>query len=147
MIDTPHIVQSARQRTAAIHVTVPRNEIGQVFPPAVAELLAALREQGIAPAGPLLSYHLKMPGDVFEFEIAVPVEREVKPSERVFASEVPAAKVARTIYAVRWKASARPGASCVTGCPRAGIRPRPSCGSPTWSARMRLRIRQPGKRN
>lgn len=98
MIDPPQIVQSARQRTAAIHVTVPRNEIGQVFPGAVAELLAALREQGIAPAGPLLSYHLKMPSEVFDFEIAFPVEREVTSSGRVFASEVPAAKVARTIY-------------------------------------------------
>jgi effector-binding domain-containing protein len=98
MIAPPQIVQSARQRTAAIHVTVPRNEIGQVFPAAVAELLAALREQGIAPAGPLLSYYLKMPSEVFDFEIAFPVEREVTSSGRVFASEVPAAKVARTIY-------------------------------------------------
>jgi effector-binding domain-containing protein len=98
MIDTPQITQSARQRTAAIHVTVPRSEIGQAFPPAVAELLAALREQDIEPSGPLLSYHRQIPSDVFDFEIAFPVEQEVKASGRVFASEVPATKVARTIY-------------------------------------------------
>ncbi len=98
MIDTPQIVQSPRQRTAAIHVTIPRSEIQQAFPPAVTELLSVLREQGIGPTGPLLSYHLRMPSDSFDFEIALPVESEVKSSGRVAASEVPAYKVARSIY-------------------------------------------------
>ena len=98
MIDQPQIVQSPRQQTAAIHVTVPRTEIQQAFAPAVNELLAALAEQGVKPTGPLLSYHLKMPGEVFDFEIAFPVDRAVKPAGRVFASEVPATTVARTIY-------------------------------------------------
>jgi effector-binding domain-containing protein len=98
MIDQPQIVQSPRQQTAAIHVTVPRAGIQQAFAPAVNELLAALAEQGIKPTGPLLSYHLKMPGEVFDFEIAFPVDRAVKPAGRVFASEVPALTVARTIY-------------------------------------------------
>jgi hypothetical protein len=31
MIDTPQIVQSPKQRTAAIHVTGPRSEMQQVF--------------------------------------------------------------------------------------------------------------------
>jgi effector-binding domain-containing protein len=98
MIDQPEIVQSPRQQTAAIHVTIPRAEIQQAFPPAVHELIKVLQEQGIAPAGPLLSYHLKVPSDVFDFEIAFPVGQEVKPSGRVFASEVPAMTVARTVY-------------------------------------------------
>ncbi|HEX9171741.1 MAG TPA: GyrI-like domain-containing protein [Telluria sp.] len=98
MIDTPQIVQSPRQLTAAIHVTIPRSEIQQVFAPAVTELLGVMREQGVAPAGPLLSYHLKMPSDVFDFDIAFPVGREVTPSGRVVASEVPAMRVARTVY-------------------------------------------------
>lgn len=98
MIDTPQIVQSPQQRTAAIHVTIPRSEIQQVFPPAVKELLAVLDEQGIKPTAPLVSYHLKMPSDVFDFEIALPVEGEVKPSGRVAASELPAMRVARSVY-------------------------------------------------
>ena len=98
MIDQPQIVQSPRQQTAAIHVTVPRDGIMQAFPPAVHELVAALGAQGIKPSGPLLSYHLKVPTDVFDFEIAFPVDREVKPEGRVFASEVPAMTVARSIY-------------------------------------------------
>jgi effector-binding domain-containing protein len=98
MIDTPQIVQSPRQLTAAIHVTIPRGEIQQVFSPAVTELLGVLRDQGVAPAGPLLSNHLAMPSDVFDFEIAFPADREVKPAGRVVASEVPAMRVARTVY-------------------------------------------------
>lgn len=98
MIDTPQIVQSAQQRTAAIHVTVPRSEIQQVFPPTVGELMAVLGQQGIAPAGPLYSYHLKMPSDVFDLDIGFPVAADVKAIGRVFASELPSMKVARTIY-------------------------------------------------
>jgi effector-binding domain-containing protein len=98
MIDTPQVVQSQRQRTAAIHVTIPRSEIEQVFPPTVNELLAVMREQGISPNGPLASYHLKMPSDVFDFEIAFPVERDITPSGRVASSELPAMQVARSVY-------------------------------------------------
>jgi effector-binding domain-containing protein len=98
MIDTPQIVQSDRQRTAAVHLTIGRNEIQQAFGPAVAELLGVLRAQGKAPAGPLLSYHVKMPSEVFDFDIAFPVAQAIEPSGRVVGSEVPAFKVARTVY-------------------------------------------------
>ena len=98
MIDTPQIARSAQQRTAVIPLTVTRAEIGQAFAPAVGELLAAMREQGIEPAGPLFSYHLKMPGDVFEMEIGFPVDADVQPSGRVVAGALPALRVARTIY-------------------------------------------------
>lgn len=98
MIDTPHIVQSAPLRTAAVPVVIARNEIQQVFPPAVNELLAAMREQGIEPAGPLFSYYHKMPTEVFDMEIGFPVDDDVKPSGRVVASALPAMKVVRAIY-------------------------------------------------
>lgn len=98
MIDTPQIVQSAQQRTAAIHVTVARGAIAQAFSPAVSELMAALHAQGIVATGPLISYHLTMPGEVFDFDIALPVGQEVAASGRVFASDLPAMTVARCVY-------------------------------------------------
>jgi effector-binding domain-containing protein len=98
MIDTPQIVESPQQRTAAIHVTIARSGIAQVFAPAVNELISVLHEQGVGPTGPLLSYHLKLPSDVFDFEIALPVSGDVKPGGRVAASAVPACKVARSVY-------------------------------------------------
>lgn len=98
MIDAPQIVQSPRQRTAAIHVKVARDEIQQVFAPAVNELLKELSVQNVAPAGALLSYYATMPGELFDFDIAFPVAQDIEPAGRVVASEVPAMKVARTIY-------------------------------------------------
>jgi effector-binding domain-containing protein len=99
MIDPPQIVQSAQQRTAAVHVTVARAGIAQAFSPAVAELMTALREQGIAATGPLISYHLTMPSENFDFDIALPVDQEVAATGGVFASDLPAmTTVARCVY-------------------------------------------------
>lgn len=39
-----------------------------------------------------------MPSDVFDFEIAFPAGREVRPTGRVVPREVPAMRVARTLY-------------------------------------------------
>jgi hypothetical protein len=52
MIDRPQVVQSASRSTAVIHLTVPRAEIQQVMGPAISEVLAAVKAQGIGPAGP-----------------------------------------------------------------------------------------------
>ena len=98
MIDTPQIARSAQQRTAIIPLTIARAEIGQAFAPAVSELLAAMREQGIEPAGPLFSYYLNMPGEVYGVQIGFPVDADVQPSGRVVAGALPALRVARTIY-------------------------------------------------
>lgn len=98
MLDTPHVVQSAQQRTAVVRLTVPRAQIQSAFGPAVSELTAALAAQGITPGGPRFSHHLKMPGEMFDLEVGVPVERAVTPSGRVSASTLPARRVARTVY-------------------------------------------------
>lgn len=98
MIETPQVVESTRQDSAAIHVVVPLKEIQQVFPPTVHELLAAMQQQGAAPAGPLYSYHFQMPTDVFDFDIGFPVAQPVRPAGRMIAAELPKMKVARTIY-------------------------------------------------
>lgn len=98
MIDTPQIVHTDEQLTAVIHLIVPRAEIGNVMGPAIAEVLSILAAQGIAPAGPCFSYHMKRPSDTFDFEVGFPVSRPVSPAGRVKMSKLPAAKVVRTIY-------------------------------------------------
>jgi len=47
MIDTPKVVQSPEQRTAMIHLTVPRNEIQKVMGPGLQEVNEALAAQGV----------------------------------------------------------------------------------------------------
>ncbi|RJG10978.1 AraC family transcriptional regulator [Pseudomonas cavernicola] len=98
MLDTPHITQTDAQLTAIIHLTIPREEIRNVMGPGIAELMAAVAVQGIAPAGPIFSHHLRMDPEIFDFEIGVPVSAPVAAAGRVKAGQLPAATVARTVY-------------------------------------------------
>ena len=98
MLDKPQIAQTAAQPTAIIRLTIPRAEIRNVMGPGIAELMAAVAAQGIAPAGPWFTHHLRMDPDTFDFEIGVPVAAPVSAVGRVKASQLPAATVARTVY-------------------------------------------------
>jgi effector-binding domain-containing protein len=98
MFDQPQIVQTTAQHTAAIRLTIPREEIGTVMGPGINELMTAISSQGIAQTGPWLTYHLRMNPDVFDFEICVPVASPVAAVGRVKPSQLAARKVARTVY-------------------------------------------------
>jgi uncharacterized protein YndB with AHSA1/START domain/effector-binding domain-containing protein len=97
-LDAPVIEAHAERLVAAIHVVVPRAQIREVMMPGLRELRDVLAAQGIAASGPWLSHHLEMPGEVFDYEIAIPVEKAPKPTGRVVASALPACDVARTVY-------------------------------------------------
>jgi effector-binding domain-containing protein len=98
MLDTPQIAQTTNQLTAVIRLTIPREEIRNVMGPGIAELMAAVAAQGIAPAGPWFTHHLRMDPATFDFEICVPVTAPVAASGRVKAGHLPATTVARTVY-------------------------------------------------
>lgn len=98
MLATPQIVETSVQQAAVIHLTVPRNEMMQVFGPAIGELMSALAAQGIEPVGAVFAHHLKMSPGIFDFELGVKVTGPVKAVGRVKPGQLPAAKVARTVY-------------------------------------------------
>jgi effector-binding domain-containing protein len=98
MIETPQIVQTAAQRYAYLHLTVPREEIRKVMGPGVREVFEAIAAQGIAPTGPWFTHHLKRPDAFFDFEICVPVEVVIEPAGRVQPGIWPSMRVARTVY-------------------------------------------------
>ncbi len=98
MLDKPQIVRTNAQLTAIIHLTVPRAKIREVMGPGLNELMAAITAQGMAPAGPWFSHHLKMDPEIFDFEISVPVAAPVAATGRVKPGQLPAATVARTTY-------------------------------------------------
>lgn len=98
MIDTPQITQIAEQLTAVIHLTIPREEIRNVMGPGIRELMAAVASQGITPAGPWFTHHLRMEPGTFDFEIGVPVPSPVVAAGRVRPGQLSAAKVARTTF-------------------------------------------------
>ena len=98
MLEKPQIVDVPARPTAVIRLTIPRDEIQHAMGPAHGELTAALADQGVAPAGPWLSHHLRMDPDVFDFEITVPVSSPITPVGRVEPGRLPAARVVRTVY-------------------------------------------------
>ena len=98
MIETPQIRQTEERNYACLHLTVPRAAIQRAMGPAVREVYGALAEQGIAPAGPWFTHHLKRPDAVFDFEICVPVAAAIGPAGRVRSGVWPAMRVARTVY-------------------------------------------------
>ena len=98
MISTPQIFQAPAQAAAIIHITVPRSEMMKVFGPAVGELLAVLGSQGVEPVGAVFAHHLTMSPSIFDFELGVRIAQPVRAAGRVKPGELPAAKVAHTIY-------------------------------------------------
>ncbi len=98
MIDPPQLARVPAQRTAVIRMTIPRNQIQQVMGPAFSELMAAVNAQGIAMTGAWFSHHFRVDPATFDFEVGVPVASPVAPVGRVMPGELPAARVARTVY-------------------------------------------------
>ena len=98
MLDAPRILQTSAQPIAALPLRVPREEIQNVMGAGYGELMAAVAAQGIAPSGPWFTHHLRMPAEVFDFEIGVPVASPIVAAGRVKPSQTPALRVARTVY-------------------------------------------------
>ena len=98
MIDTPQIVQTTAHQAAVIRLTIPRNEMGKAFGPAVQELMTTLADQGVKPVGAVFAHHLRLPPDMWDFELGVETASPVRSSGRVNPGQLPAAKVARTVY-------------------------------------------------
>lgn len=98
MIDEPELLQTTAQRSAVIHVTCPRDQIRDFMGPGFKELMDTLKAQGITSTGPWYTRHFRMDPQVFDFEIGAPIGADVTAQGRVAAGELPAARVARTIY-------------------------------------------------
>jgi effector-binding domain-containing protein len=98
MLATPQIIETTVQTAAVIRLTIPRNDMMKAFGPAAGELMTALAAQGVAPLSAIFAHHLKMSPDIFDFELGVKVAAPVKATGRVKPGELPAAKVARTVY-------------------------------------------------
>ena len=98
MLRGMRVASSHAQATAVIRFTIPREEIQNVMMAAVGEVLAAVMAQKAGPVGPVFSYHYRLDPKVFDFEVGVPVNAEFKPTGRVIAGTLPAAKVAIATY-------------------------------------------------
>ena len=98
MITPPAILISEEQTTAVIHLVVPGKDMPKYMDPAIQEVLKVMADQGLAPAGPMFSYHHRRPSDTFDFELGFPVARVIQPTGRVVNGTLPAEKVVRAVY-------------------------------------------------
>lgn len=84
--------------TAVVHIVIPRAQIQEVMGPAIHEVLDALRGQGLAPVGPMLTRHLRLSMEEFDIEVGFPISGNFVAQNRVYASVVPAALTATTYH-------------------------------------------------
>ena len=98
MIEPLRILQTTPQLTASIPIKVPREEIRHVMGPALAELNAAVAAQNVAIIGPWFTHHFRNPGEVFDFEICLPVATSVAPVDRTKPGQWPAMKIVQTTF-------------------------------------------------
>ena len=98
MIEPLRILQTTPQLAASIAIRVPREEIRHVMGPGLTELRAAVAAQNVAVTGPWFTHHFRNPGEVFDFEICLPVATPVVPAGRMQAGQWSAMKIAQTTY-------------------------------------------------
>ena len=98
MIDTPTLVEVPAQPLAVIHLVVTQAEMMKSFGPAVGEVLAALKAQGVAPVGPVVAHHHRNPSDTFDFDVGFPVAAPIQASGRVVPAQRAAQTFARCVH-------------------------------------------------
>ena len=110
--------------------------------------MAAVAAQGIAVCGPWFTHHRRMPSEVFDFEIGVPVATTIAAAGRVKPSQWPALRVARTVYHGPYEGLAlRVGRAHGAGSPPRGTSPPRISGSATSPAPNPDPIRPAGARS
>lgn len=98
MLEHLTVLEVGARPAAVIHITVPRDQVQAVMGPAFQEAMAALAAQGLTPAGPWFTHHLRFDPEVFDFELGLPVAAPFVPTGRVAVGGLPAARVAQAVY-------------------------------------------------
>ena len=98
MITIPEIIRTKEVSAAVIHLMIPGRDMPEYMEPAIQEILKALADQGMYPAGPMFSYHHRRPSDTFDLHIGFPVEIMIQVQGRVKNFTLPAERVTRIVY-------------------------------------------------
>ncbi len=98
MIEPLLILQTTPQLTASIPLRVLREEIRNVMGPGLAELRTVVAAQKVAVTGPWFTHHFRNPGEVFDFEICLPVATSVAPADRVKPGQWSAMTIVQTTH-------------------------------------------------
>jgi effector-binding domain-containing protein len=87
-----------RTQIASIRLVIPRARIGEVMGPAIGSIFRSISVQSIRASGPVLTHHFRIDPEVFDFEVAVPVDRVIADDGEVRASQISSCRVARAVY-------------------------------------------------
>ncbi len=98
ILESPQVVRVKDQPTATIPFAIPRVEMKSVIGPAIQELIAATKAQGLSKTGPWFAHHLTLSDEFFDFEVSIPVSGSLSASGRAVPGLWPAGIVARAIY-------------------------------------------------
>lgn len=98
MLTTPEVVQLPTRTTAVIRTTVKREQMAEVFPAAIQEVLSLIGAQGAQPAGPLFARYLRMGSEDVEVEIGFPLEQPIEPQGRLTISSLPGGSALRAVH-------------------------------------------------
>lgn len=97
-LERPHMGHFGGNEVVLVHVVTPRAEIGSAMTAAIGEITAALKAQGVEPAGAWYAHHHRRPTDTFDFDVCFPVTQPVALSGRLEHAAVPQMEVVRTAY-------------------------------------------------
>lgn len=89
--------QLATRPTAVVHGHVTEAEIPDFLSGTFAEVMQALGQQGLAPAGPPFGCYVRR-DDGFDVEAGFPTTRAVTPAGRVEAGELPGGPTAQVLH-------------------------------------------------
>jgi len=98
VLENPRLVNLAPRHFAGLHLIIPKAAIQREMGPGLREVHAALAQQGVPPAGPWLTHHLRIDPAVWDFEIGVPVAQPIAPAGRVLSREWPPMRVAQATH-------------------------------------------------
>jgi effector-binding domain-containing protein len=97
VLDTPRLAQTRDQLTAVVRFTITQGDDQAAVSAGYKEVMGAITAQGISPAGPWFTHHLKMDMESHELEVGVPVLDPVSRMGRVVPGRWPASTVARAV--------------------------------------------------
>jgi effector-binding domain-containing protein len=98
VIEPLRIIRTTPQLTALIPIRVSRDDVRKVMGPGLAELKAAVAAQNVTVVGPWFTHHVRNPGEVFDFEICLPVAAPIAPANRMKPGQWPAMNIVQTTY-------------------------------------------------
>lgn len=147
MITEPKLERRTAQHYVAIRIEVARQELGVALPPRFAEVLAWLKQRGVAPAGPpfvrylWIDHEMELPQT--ELEVAVPVSAPVAGDGRVIAGTLPAGRYAVLMHIGPYDDLRDSTDRLLTWAEDSGVRWQRSPDGKSWAARTESYVTHP----